>query len=114
VFAAIERHRRATQAWQQYNDSEPEIVDLSVRHTKAELERENAVTEELLEEEGDARIAWAETQPTTMAGIIASLEYASMEGVYGMETTPLFEGGGEQFPAMIAEALRQFMAEKLL
>jgi hypothetical protein len=114
VFAAIERHRRATQAWQRHNDSYPEVVDLSVRHTKAEIERETTIVDELLKEESDARLAWATTRPTTMAGIMASLEYASMDGVYGMDTTPLFEGGSEQFPAMIAAALRQIMAEKAL
>jgi hypothetical protein len=107
VLAAIGRHRQATQAWQQHNRSHRD-VDLDMTLTKAELEREGAIVDRLLEEEGEARFAWATTQPTTMAGIIATLEYAGMEGVYGMDTTPLFEGGGApQFPRMIVEALRK-------
>jgi hypothetical protein len=107
VFAAIERHRRATKAWQQHNEAHPEV-----KLTEAEIERDDAIIAELMKDEYDARVAWAETRPTTIAGIIASLEYAAMEGVYGLDTTPLFESDGDpfhHFPRMIAAALRRLM-----
>jgi hypothetical protein len=84
------------------------------RMTRAEIERDDAIIAQLLEAEGEALYAWVTTRPTTMAGILASLEYASLEGV------SLFEDGGTpmspvcQFPMMIAEALRRLLKTELL
>jgi hypothetical protein len=114
VFAAIERHRQATQAIEQYNEASPKVVDFSVRHTKAEIEREDAIVAALVEEEEHAGFTWLTTPPTTVAGILASLEYAGLEGV------SLFEDGGTpksavcQFPRMIAEALRRLLKTESL
>jgi hypothetical protein len=55
VFAAIERHRQAFEA-------RPENADEAGK---------------LALEEGDAFLAWQKTQPTTMAGVIATLDHSS-------------------------------------
>jgi hypothetical protein len=94
VFAAIERRRQVP-------------VDFSVKLTKEEVKRDDAIVAALVKEEDDAGFVWLTTEPTTMAGILASLEYASLESV------SMFEDGGTptspvcQFPRMIAEALRK-------
>jgi hypothetical protein len=52
--------------------------------TKAEIERKDAIIAALVEEEEAAGFAWLTTEPTTMAGILASLEYASLRGRWGV------------------------------
>jgi hypothetical protein len=73
----------------------------------------------MLEAEGDAFIAWLTTTPTTMAGVIATLEHASHRPYDGADYANLAESAqyfhgrgspcnaGEQFPAMVAAALRK-------
>jgi hypothetical protein len=113
VFAAIERHRQAMQA-------------LSVLHEPPE-----ALITQLARAEVEAFLAWLTTPPTTLAGIIATLEHASHRGYEdgsGHVYTNLAEAAqydpddsdpdgalkaGEQFPAMVAAALRQIVAGKL-
>ena len=80
VFAAIERHRAAMQAWLAEDDEER-----SNRLPRAERA---------------AWHAWVMTAPTTMAGLMATLEHASSPN--DDDCTRL-----AQFPAMIAEAPRK-------
>jgi hypothetical protein len=114
VFAAIERHREAAQA-------------VAAAHEPPE-----AILDELSRTEENALLAWLTTQPTTLAGVIATLEYASHQPyvsdypnnhVYtNLAEAAQYDPGngdpdgilkaGEQFPAMIATALRQILAEK--
>jgi hypothetical protein len=96
VFAAIERHRQA------------KLALLTAR---------GDAVEQLLEAKYDALLAWLQTPPTTLAGVIATLEHATVkhdDGFY--EYTHLGESAqysgdvrkaGEEFPAMLALALRQ-------
>jgi hypothetical protein len=93
AIAAVERHRAAMQAWLAEDDE--------------------ALSTQLLDAEQDACIAWLTTPPTTMAGVIATLEHAGMRDY---EHTILLESAhyhgerldaAEQFPAMIAAALRK-------
>jgi hypothetical protein len=114
TFAAIERHREAAQA-------------LSAAHDPPE-----ALLDELSRTEENALLAWLTTPPTTLAGVIATLEYASHrpyvsdypnDHVYtNLAESAQYDPGsgnghnvlaaGEQFPAMIATALSQILAEK--
>jgi hypothetical protein len=104
VFAAIERHHQAAQA-------------LSAAH-----EPPDALLEQLSAAEEDAFVAWLTTPPTTMAGVIATLTYASRRACEAAAYANLAESAqycpgdgedhpsdiltaGEQFPAMIAAAL---------
>jgi hypothetical protein len=114
VFAAIERHRQAAQT-------------LSAAH-----EPPDALLEQLSAAEEDAFLTWLTTPPTTLAGVIATLEYASRRTCEAAAYANLAEipyanlaesaqycrgdgeddpsdivAAGEQFPAMIAAALRQ-------
>jgi hypothetical protein len=96
AIAAVGRHRAVMQAWLAEDDE--------------------ALSAELLEAEQDACIAWLTTPPTTMAGVIATLEHAIMRDY---EHTILLESAhyhgerldaAEQFPAMIAAALRKIVS----
>jgi hypothetical protein len=108
VFAAIERHRQATQA-------------LSAQH-----EPSDALVTQLSRAEVGAFLAWLTTPPATLAGVIATLEYASHrrvsdspdDHVYAnlAEAAQYIPGeddpddilkAGERFPAMVAAALRK-------
>jgi hypothetical protein len=100
AIAAIERHRAAMQVLLAEDDE--------------------ALGTQLVGVEQDACIAWLTTPPTTMAGVIATLEHATTRD---HEYTILLESAhyhgerldaAEQFPAMIAAALRQIVADKLL
>lgn len=62
VFAAIEKHRLALHAWQ--------------ASMGGETREDDEITQQLLHVERDAWRAWLTTQPTTPAGMIATLEYA--------------------------------------
>jgi hypothetical protein len=115
VFAAIARHRQATQA-------------LSALHEPPE-----ALVTQLLRAEVDAFLAWLTTPPTTLAGVIATLDHASRRAYEDGSGTHVYTNlseaaqydpadgdpdgaltAGEQFPAMIAAALRKISADKLL
>jgi hypothetical protein len=96
VFAAIEKHRQAVQAWLAEDDE--------------------TLSAQLLAAERDTWVEWLETQPTTMAGVIATMEHASHRPYDSSEYANLTEStqyssdvldAGEAFPAMIAEALRK-------
>jgi hypothetical protein len=127
VFAAIERHRKVIQVKQRY-DKETKERHRSRRMTRAEIERDDAIIAQLLEAEGKALFVWVTTQPTTMAGVLATLEHAVVKNGdpndphyrRSEDPTNLFEGAEgaheafEQFPTMIAAALRQIMADKML
>jgi hypothetical protein len=108
VFAAIEKHRQAAQA-------------ISKAH-----EPSDALVTQLSGAEVEAFLAWLTTPPTTLAGVIATLEHASRrayaEGNGSHVYTNLAESAlydpddgdpddilkaGEQFPAMVAAALRK-------
>jgi hypothetical protein len=112
VFAAIARHRQAMQA------------------VLSAHEPPEAILTQLSRAEVDAFLTWLTTPPTTLAGVIATLEYASHQPyvsrhhpndhVYtnlaeSAQYIPDDEGdpdnilkAGEQFPAMIAAALRHY------
>jgi hypothetical protein len=103
AIAAIKRCREAVRAWEGSLTSHDEAFGV-----------------QRLCAANDALIAWLTTPPTTMAGAIATLEYAC---VRDCEQTLLLESAhynGErlsaagQFPQMIATALRQIMADKSL
>jgi hypothetical protein len=117
VLAAIEKHRQAIQA-------------LSALHEPPE-----ALVTQLARAEVDAFLAWLTTPPVTLAGVIATLEYASHQPyvsdhhpddhVYtNLAEAAQYDPGdgdpdgilkaGEQFPAMIAAALRKMAAKKSL
>jgi len=115
VFAAIKKHRQAAQA-------------LSTAH-----EPPDALLAQLSSAEVDALLTWLTTPPTTLAGVIATLEHAARRSdedgngshVYThLSEAALFDPSdgdpdgilkaGERFPAMIAAALRQIVAAKLL
>jgi hypothetical protein len=96
VFAAIERCRAAMRA------RERSLTNFG-----------EALNEQRLRAANDAILAWLTTAPTTMDGAIATLEYAAMRDD---EQTFLLESAyydrerlaaAEQFPAMIAAALRK-------
>jgi hypothetical protein len=106
VFAAIERHRQVART-------------LSATH-----EPPDEILEQLSAAEEDAFLAWLTTPPTTMAGVIATLEYASRRACEAAPYANLAESAqycrgdgeddpsdiltaGEQFPQMIAEALQK-------
>jgi hypothetical protein len=105
VFVAIERHRQAIQA----------------RLLALRTDQPDEISNQLLTAEGDAFLVWLTTPPTTMAGVIATLDHASrrpsdnlLPGDYTYahlaESAQYFGNirkAGEQFPAMIAAALRQ-------
>jgi hypothetical protein len=95
AIAAIERCREAMRAWE---------CSLTTHDEALSVQRLCAAN--------DALIAWLRTPPTTIAGAIATLEYASLRDC---EQTLLLESAhynGErlaaagQFPQMIAAALR--------
>jgi hypothetical protein len=106
VFAAIERHGQAAQT-------------LSAAH-----EPPDELLEQLSAAEEDAFVAWLTTPPTTLAGVIATLEYASRRACEAAPYANLAESAqycrgdgeddpsdvltaGEQFPALVAAALRR-------
>lgn len=101
AIAAIERHREAKRAY-----------------TAALLRTSDAELDGLFLAEQDACVAWLMTPPTTIEGVIATLEHAAVldhpDDFDGY--THLLEGAhysgerltaSEQFPAMIAAALRK-------
>jgi hypothetical protein len=112
VFDAIARHRQAMQA------------------VLSAHEPPDALVAQLSRAEVDAFLTWLTTPPTTLGGVIATLEYASHQPyvsdhhpddhVYtnlaeSAQYIPGDEGdpdnilkAGEQFPAMIAAALRHY------
>jgi hypothetical protein len=108
VFVAIEKHWRAIETW---------------RAAPGETREDDKISKHLLAVERDAWRAWLTTPPTTLAGVIATLEHASRrpyppdpdwdEYAYTnlAETGEYLPGdvleAGEQFPAMIAAALRR-------
>jgi hypothetical protein len=111
VFAAIRRHRQAVQSRIPEHDED--------------------AAGKLLDAESDALLVWLTTPPTTMAGVLATLDHASARQPWPACWRPddhdgctnLLESADcdhewfaaiEQFPAMIATALRQIMAEKSL
>jgi hypothetical protein len=96
VFAAIERCRAAMEEWERSLTGDDEALSVQVL-----LAADNAL------------LTWLTTAPTTMAGAIATLEYAATRDC---ECTILLESAhyygerlaaAEQFPAMIAAALRK-------
>jgi hypothetical protein len=105
VLAAIERHRKAAQA-------------LSAAH-----EPPDALLNQLCGAEQDAFLVWLTTPPSTIAGVIATLEHAAVKYSDGFdnyanlaESAQYCRGdgdpddvvtAGERFPAMIATALRK-------
>ena len=105
VFAAIERHRQAVQAW------------FAALEADAANGRYNPLTEAIadaaLNAERDACLSVLSTVPTTLAGAIAALDYAASPAPVGDGRTILSDWDGEpselvkRFPAMIAAALRQ-------
>ena len=117
VFAVIARHRETVQALTALHEPPEELV---TQLSRAEVA---------------AFLAWLTTPPTTLAGVVATLDYASRraheDGNGNHVYTNLAEAAqydpddsdgdpddvlkaGEQFPAMIAAALRQIVAAKLL
>lgn len=119
VFAAIARHRQAAQA-------------LVAQALVALHEPPEALVTRLSRAEVETFLAWLTTPPTTLAGVIATLEHASRRAYEDRNShvyTNLAEAAqydpedgdpdgalkaGEQFPAMVATALRKIMAAKLL
>ena len=108
VFTAIERHRQAVQAWLAACDA------ASVRYDPAA----EAIVDAASDRVGDALIDWLTTQPTTIAGVLATLKYAASpsprddeRSVLSDYNLPLGQSSGYdlvmQFPAMIAAALHQ-------
>jgi hypothetical protein len=116
VFAAIARHRRATQALSALRDPPDALV---TQLSRAEVA---------------AFLAWLTTPPTTLAGIVATLDYASRRAYEDRNGSHVYTNlaeaaqydpddsdgdpddvlkAGEQFPAMIAAALRKIAAEKI-
>jgi hypothetical protein len=108
VFAAIARHREAVQALTTAHDPPDELVT------------------QLLRAEVDAFLAWLATPPITLAGALATLEYASHRpSVWDYPNDHVYTDPAEaaqyddileaceQFPATIAATLRQ-IAEKSL
>jgi hypothetical protein len=96
VFAAVEKHRQAVQAWLAEDDE--------------------TLSPQLLAAERDAWLAWLTTPPTTMAGVIATMEHASYRPYDSSEYANLSQStqyssdileAGEALPLMIAEALRK-------
>ena len=96
VFAAIARHREAERAWSAalravvYNETEINALDRAA---------------------DDAFLDWLTTMPTTMAGVLATLDYASFSlGGEGGDRTVLSDtrDSVERFPATIAAALRKW------
>jgi hypothetical protein len=109
VFAAIARHREAVQALTTAHEPPDELVT------------------QLLRAEVDAFLAWLATPPTTLAGALATLEYASHRpSVWDYPDDHVYTDPAEaaqyddilevceQFPATIAAMLRQIVAAKLL
>jgi hypothetical protein len=112
VFTVIERHRQTIQA----------------RLLALRTDQPDDISNQLLSAEGDAFLTWLQTPPTTLAGVVATLEHASrrpsdnvLPGDYTYahlaESAQYFGNirkAGEQFPAMVAAALYQIIAEKSL
>jgi hypothetical protein len=111
VFAAIEKHRRAVETW---------------RAAPGETHEDDKISNQLLAVERDAWCTWLTTPPTTLAGIVATLEHASHrpyppdpdypdEHVYTnlAETGEYVPGDVLEFPTMIAAALRKLLKSEL-
>jgi predicted TPR repeat methyltransferase len=111
AIAAIEQHRLALQAWH--------------ASMGGKTEDEDKISQQLLNAEREAWRAWLTTPPTTLAGVIATLEHASRKPytsdypddyVYtNLAETAEYLGDsremGAQFPQMIADALRRVLRE---
>jgi hypothetical protein len=106
VFAAITRHREAERAF------------------SAAL-RDNAydgAAVAALDRAHDALVDWLTTSPTTMAGVLATLDYAAspLGGEPGDRTilsdvwdsVERLERPARQFPALVAAALRQLVTHR--
>ena len=109
AFAAIARHREAVQALTTAHEPPDELVT------------------RLLRAEVDAFLAWLATPPTTLAGALATLEYASHRpSVWDYQHDQVYTDPAEAvqyddileacelFPATIATMLRQIVAQRLL
>ena len=109
AFAAIARHREAVQALTTAHEPPDELVT------------------RLLRAEVDAFLAWLATPPTTLAGALATLEYASHRpSVWDYQRDQVYTDPAEAaqyddileacelFPATIATMLRQIVAQRLL
>jgi hypothetical protein len=120
IFAAIEAHRATIRAFKaafesrdHLEDTDPEGSIDAPEWIAAELEIENAD-----ERDADAEATFLTTQPTTLAGILASLEHAAEDA--GGDGTILdsasrchredVSDAAEAYPAMIAAALRKLLA----
>jgi hypothetical protein len=107
VFAAIARHRQAVQALLTAMDA------ANIRYDEAA----EAARDDAGDAVGDAFTDWVTTQPTTMGGVLATLDYAASISLIDDDRTVLayydlpIEGCSDfepaKFPAMIAAALRQ-------
>jgi hypothetical protein len=113
VFAAIEAHEEAIENHGVFLDHASEVC-------VEEREAAEAASAQAAEAEDAALLAWLTTPPTTLAGAIATLEYAAMrdcEHTFPLESAR-YRGerlaAAEQFPAMVAAALRQIIADKSL
>jgi hypothetical protein len=109
VFAAIERHREALRALSTAQDDANAVFDWT-----AEAARDAAY-----DRANDALIDWLKTAPTTMAGVLATLDYAASAIDDDRTVLSDMQGGPDfelvqQFPAMIAAALRKLGADKQL
>jgi hypothetical protein len=88
VFAAIERHRQAAQAW---------LKALDDAGSRAEEDAANA----MLGHVDDALVDWLTTQPTTIQGVIATLEHASRR--------PDDEGNGDHIHTHLGDTARRYL-----
>ena len=108
VFGAIARCATALAAWER---------SLMGEDWERSLMGDPGPMLQLLDASEDAIVAWLTTTPTTMAGVVATLAYASeRDGERDDERGLLLEsanypgerlGAAAQFPAMIAAALRR-------
>jgi predicted TPR repeat methyltransferase len=113
AIAAIEQHRLALQAWH--------------ASMGGKTDDEDKISQQLLNAEREAWRLWLTTPPTTLAGVIATLEHASRKPYTSdypddyvhtnlAETAEYFGGDireiGAQFPQMIADALRRVLQDK--
>jgi hypothetical protein len=114
VFAAIERHRQAAQAWRTASAA----ASADGYDRAAEAARDAAY-----DRAGDAFENWVTTQPTTMAGVLATLDYAASPSPLDDDRTVLTYGDlpldrcsdfePAKFLAMIAAALRRLTDNQL-
>ena len=113
VFAAIERHRQTIEAYQAADRTANAGGDDKAAQAVADAAR-NTV--------GDAWWNWLTTPPTTMAGVLATLEYAASTSPHDPDRTVLLywdlpsdcaDWEPAKFPAMVAAALRRILEKSL-